>query len=46
VAAAPAIARRRAVDRREGDAWTIREIAFHIEESTYYADAVGDLRPA
>jgi hypothetical protein len=34
------------LDRREGDAWTIREIAFHIEASAYYADAVGDLRPA
>lgn len=31
------------LDRREGDAWTIREIAFHLAESTYYADAVGDL---
>ena len=31
------------LDRRDGDAWTIREIAFHLEESTYYADAVGDL---
>jgi hypothetical protein len=25
------------------DAWTIREIAFHLAESSYYADAVGDL---
>lgn len=31
------------LDRHEGDAWTIREIAFHLEESTYYADAVGRL---
>jgi hypothetical protein len=31
------------LDRREGDAWTIREIAFHVAESSYYADAVGDL---
>jgi hypothetical protein len=31
------------LDRREGDAWTIREIAFHLAESSYYADAVGDL---
>ncbi len=31
------------LDRQEGDAWTIREIAFHLEESTYYADAVGRL---
>lgn len=33
------------LDRREGDAWTIREVAFHVAESAYYADAVGDLRP-
>ncbi|HEY6698943.1 MAG TPA: hypothetical protein VIZ67_11995 [Acidimicrobiales bacterium] len=31
------------LDRREGDAWTIREIAFHLAESSYYADAVGEL---
>jgi hypothetical protein len=31
------------LDRRDGDAWTIREIAFHLAESAYYADAVGDL---
>jgi hypothetical protein len=31
------------LDRHEGDAWTIREIAFHVAESSYYADAVGDL---
>jgi len=31
------------LDRPEGDAWTIREVAFHLAESTYYADAVGDL---
>lgn len=31
------------LDRHEGDAWTIREVAFHLAESTYYADAVGDL---
>lgn len=35
------------LDRRDGDAWTFREIAFHLAESTYYADAVGDLsRPS
>ena len=34
------------LDRREGDAWTIREVAFHLAESTYYADAVGDLGAA
>jgi hypothetical protein len=31
------------LDRHEGDAWTIREVAFHVAESAYYADAVGDL---
>jgi hypothetical protein len=31
------------LDGCQGDAWTIREIAFHLAESTYYADAVGDL---
>ncbi len=32
------------LDRRSGDAWSVRQIAFHLEESLYYADAVGDLR--
>jgi hypothetical protein len=31
------------LDRRDGDAWTIREIAHHVAESAYYADAMGDL---
>ncbi|MGH9288474.1 MAG: hypothetical protein ACRD0V_09345 [Acidimicrobiales bacterium] len=31
------------LDWRDGDTWTIREIAFHLAESSYYADAVGDL---
>jgi hypothetical protein len=31
------------LDRAEGDAWTIREIAFHVAESEYYAEAVGAL---
>ena len=30
------------LDHQEGDAWTIREVAFHVAESSYYADAVGD----
>ena len=34
------------LDRQDGDAWTIREVAFHVAESAYYADAVGDLPPA
>jgi hypothetical protein len=31
------------LDRHEGEAWTIREIAVHVAESSHYADAVGDL---
>ena len=31
------------LDHRDGDAWSPRQIAFHLEESLYYADAVGDL---
>lgn len=31
------------LDRRDGDAWSIREIAFHVAESAYYADSVGVL---
>jgi hypothetical protein len=32
------------LDLREGDAWSARQVAFHLEESIYYANAVGDLR--
>src|SRR5690242_911256 len=31
------------LDRRDGPAWSPRQIAFHLEESLYYAEAVGDL---
>ncbi|KAB2344757.1 hypothetical protein [Actinomadura rudentiformis] len=31
------------LDRSPGDGWTFRQIAFHLTESAYYADAVGDL---
>jgi hypothetical protein len=31
------------LDRRDGGAWSARQIAFHLEESLYYAEAVGDL---
>jgi hypothetical protein len=31
------------LDRRDGDAWTVRELAFHVAESIYYAEAVGPL---
>lgn len=30
-------------DRSRGEGWTIRQIAFHLEGSVYYADSVGDL---
>jgi hypothetical protein len=30
------------LDRVEGDAWTLRQVAFHLG-STFYADAVGSL---
>ncbi|SNY32724.1 hypothetical protein [Paractinoplanes atraurantiacus] len=33
-----------ALDRRDGDAWSPRQIAFHLEGSLYYADALGFLR--
>ncbi|MEU9830352.1 hypothetical protein AB0D67_02315 [Streptosporangium sp. NPDC048047] len=31
------------LDHSPGRGWTIRQIAFHVGESAYYADAVGDL---
>ena len=31
------------LDRADGDAWTVREIAFHVAESVFYAKAVGAL---
>ncbi|MEW2293865.1 hypothetical protein ABZ719_14335 [Streptomyces sp. NPDC006743] len=31
------------LDRSPGEGWTFRELARHLAESTYYADAVGDL---
>ncbi|MGW6899752.1 hypothetical protein [Streptomyces sp. NBC_00624] len=34
------------LDRSPGTGWTFRQLAFHVAESTYYADAVGDLSPA
>jgi hypothetical protein len=30
------------LDRVEGDAWTLRQVAFHLD-STFYVDSVGDL---
>jgi hypothetical protein len=34
------------LDHRDGDAWSVRQVAFHLEESLYYAEAVGDLTTA
>lgn len=31
------------LDRREGDAWTLRQVAFHVAVSAFYADSVGAL---
>ncbi|MET8081452.1 hypothetical protein [Streptomyces sp. NPDC005303] len=31
------------LDRSPGEGWTFRELALHLRESTYYADALGDL---
>lgn len=33
------------LDHCEGDQWSIREVAFHVAESSYYAEAVGHLSP-
>jgi hypothetical protein len=34
------------LDRADGSAYTPREMAFHLAESVFYAEAVGELRPA
>ncbi|MFJ2237743.1 hypothetical protein [Streptomyces sp. NPDC087859] len=31
------------LDDSPGEGWNFRELALHLKESTYYADAVGDL---
>ncbi|MYR43235.1 hypothetical protein [Streptomyces sp. SID5910] len=31
------------LDHSPGEGWTFRELALHVAESAYYADAVGDL---
>lgn len=33
----------RQLDDSPGEGWSFRELARHVEESVYYADAVGDL---
>ncbi|MFB8034810.1 hypothetical protein ACFC5Z_18090 [Streptomyces sp. NPDC056004] len=32
------------LDRSPGTGWTFRQLAFHVAESVYYADSVGDQR--
>jgi hypothetical protein len=32
------------LDAAEGGAWTLRQVAFHVAESDFYADSVGPLR--
>ena len=31
------------LNERAGDAWTLRQVAFHVAESAFYADSVGVL---
>lgn len=31
------------LDERAGDAWTLRQLTFHVAESAFYADSVGML---
>jgi hypothetical protein len=31
------------LNERAGDAWTFRQLAFHVAESAFYADSVGVL---
>jgi hypothetical protein len=31
------------LDAAAGDAWTLRQVAFHVAESAFYGDSVGDL---
>jgi hypothetical protein len=33
------------LDASGGDAWTLRQVAFHVAESAFYADSVGALAP-
>lgn len=33
------------LDKRTGDAWTLRQVAFHVAGSAFYADSVGKLAP-
>jgi len=31
------------LDHMDGDSWTLRQVAFHVSESAFYADSVGRL---
>jgi hypothetical protein len=31
------------LDKQDGGAWTLRQLAFHLADSAFYADAVGTL---
>lgn len=31
------------LDHADGDSWTLRQVAFHVAESAFYADSVGKL---
>ncbi|MCL2585338.1 MAG: hypothetical protein FWE35_23105 [Streptosporangiales bacterium] len=33
------------LDEQPGHAWTLRQLAFHVAESAFYADSVGTLGP-
>lgn len=33
------------LDERSGDAWTLRQLAFHLAGSAFYADSIGVLAP-
>lgn len=33
------------LDADDGDAWTLRQVAFHVAESAFYGDSVGHLTP-
>ncbi len=32
------------LDAAEGHAWTLRQVAFHVAESAFYAESVGAIR--
>ena len=34
----------RRLDLQDGDNWTLKQVAFHVAESRFYADSVGMLR--